>query len=56
MKRLLSLLLILAVVLLMTGGTSYAGAAENIWNNTVNYANRGSYTDDQLVDRVFSVL
>lgn len=53
MKRLLSLLLILAVVLLMTGGTSYAGDAENIWNNTVNYENRGSYTDDQLVDRVF---
>ena len=53
MKRLLSLLLILAVVLSITGGTSHAGDVENIWNNTVNYENRGGYTDDQLVDRIF---
>ena len=35
MKRFLSFLLILAVVLSMTGGRSCAGEAENVWNNTV---------------------
>ncbi len=53
MKRFLSFLLILAVVLSMTGGRSCAGEAENVWNNTVNYVNRSSYADNQLVDRGF---
>jgi hypothetical protein len=53
MKRFLSLLLVLAYVLSITGGKSYAGNTENMWNNTVNYENRSGYTDDQLVDRVF---
>jgi hypothetical protein len=53
MKRFLSFLLILAYVLSITGGKSYAGNTENMWNNTVNYENRGGYTDDQLVDREF---
>ena len=53
MKRFLSFLLILAVVLSMTGGRSCAGEAENVWKNTVNYVNRSSYADNQLVDRGF---
>ena len=53
MKRFLSFLLILAVVLSMTGGRSCAGEAENVWNNTVNYVNRSSYADNPLVDRGF---
>ena len=53
MKRFLSFLLIRAVVLSMTGGRSCAGEAENVWNNTVNYVNRSSYADNQLVDRGF---
>lgn len=53
MKRFLSFLLILAYVLSITGGKSYAGNTENMWNNTVNYENRSGYTDDQLVDREF---
>lgn len=53
MKRFLALMLILAFALSMTRGKSYAGEADNIWIDTVNYENRGGYTDDQLVDRGF---
>ncbi len=53
MRRLISFMLILAFVFSMTGEKSYAGEADNIWYDTVNYENRGGYTDDQLVDRVF---
>lgn len=53
MKRYLSFLMILAFVLSILGGKSYAGEAENIWSKTVNYDNRSSYADDQLVDRGF---
>lgn len=53
MKRFLSFLLILAVVLTMTGGRSCAGEVENVWKYTVNYVNRSSYADNQLVDRGF---
>ena len=53
MKRFFSLLLMLAFVFSVMGGTSYADEVENIWSDTVNYENRSGYTDDQLVDRGF---
>ena len=53
MKRFFSLLLMLAFVFSVMGGTCYADEVENVWSDTVNYENRSGYTDDQLVDRSF---
>lgn len=53
MKRIISIVLLVALILAITGEKSKAGEIENVWSNTVNYKNRGGYTDSQLVDREF---
>ena len=35
----------------MTGGKSAAAEQENDWDGTINYNNRSSYYDEQLVDK-----
>lgn len=53
MKRIITVILLLALILAITGEKSQAEEIESVWSNTINYKNRGSYTDTQLVDRGF---
>lgn len=53
MKKIITVILLLALILAITGEKSQAEEIENVWSNTVNYKNRGGYTDSQLVDREF---
>lgn len=51
MKRFLSFFMSIILIVLMTGGKSAAAEQENDWDGTLNYNNRSSYYDEQLVDK-----